>query len=90
MILSRLIHFLRSWQRYNRSVRELSLLDDRGLADLGIVRSEIPRSPGKLPKGHNFRLAGSLKTPASAGVFVFARTQSKAYRERWRANRFMS
>ncbi len=42
MILTQLIRFLRSWRRYNRSVRELSLLDDRGLADLGISRSEIP------------------------------------------------
>ena len=31
------------WKRYNASIRELSSLGDRELADLGISRSEIPR-----------------------------------------------
>ncbi|HET9902439.1 MAG TPA: DUF1127 domain-containing protein [Xanthobacteraceae bacterium] len=42
MILSQLIRFLRSWRRYNASVRELYRLSDRELADIGITRSEIP------------------------------------------------
>lgn len=35
-------HF-RRWQVYNRTVAELSQLDDRGLSDLAISRSDIRR-----------------------------------------------
>jgi uncharacterized protein YjiS (DUF1127 family) len=42
MILTHITRFLRSWRRYNASVRELSSLGDRELADIGISRSEIP------------------------------------------------
>ncbi len=42
MIISRLIRLVRSWWRYNESVRELARLNDRELADIGISRSEIP------------------------------------------------
>jgi len=42
MILTHIARFLRSWRRYNQSVRELSRLGDRELADIGINRSEIP------------------------------------------------
>jgi uncharacterized protein YjiS (DUF1127 family) len=42
MILSRFIRLLRTWWRYNESVRELARLNDRELADIGITRSEIP------------------------------------------------
>ncbi|MBX6424664.1 MAG: DUF1127 domain-containing protein [Variibacter sp.] len=42
MFLAQLIRFLRSWRRYNQSVRELSQLDDRALADIGLSRGEIP------------------------------------------------
>ena len=38
-----LIRFLQSWRRYNASLRELSQLNDRQLADIGITRSDIPR-----------------------------------------------
>jgi uncharacterized protein YjiS (DUF1127 family) len=38
-----ILRFLRSWRRYNASLRELSHLDDRALADIGISRSDIPR-----------------------------------------------
>ena len=31
------------WNRYNITKRELDLLTDRELADLGIMRSDIPR-----------------------------------------------
>jgi uncharacterized protein YjiS (DUF1127 family) len=42
MLLS-IFRFLRSWRRYNVSLRQLSHLDDRQLADIGISRSDIPR-----------------------------------------------
>lgn len=35
--------FLRSWRRYNHSMRELTRLGDRELADIGVSRSDIPR-----------------------------------------------
>ena len=37
------IRFLQIWRRYNTSVSELSRLDDRALADIGISRSDIYR-----------------------------------------------
>jgi uncharacterized protein YjiS (DUF1127 family) len=42
MLLS-ILSFLQSWKRYNASLRELSKLGDRELADIGISRSDIPR-----------------------------------------------
>jgi uncharacterized protein YjiS (DUF1127 family) len=42
MLLSNVIRLLRRWRRYDRSLRELSRLGDRELADIGINRSEIP------------------------------------------------
>ena len=42
MLLS-IFRFLRGWRRYNISLRQLSHLDDRQLADIGISRSDIPR-----------------------------------------------
>ena len=41
MFLARLIRLFRMWHSYDRSVRELSRLNDRELADIGISRSEI-------------------------------------------------
>jgi uncharacterized protein YjiS (DUF1127 family) len=38
-----LVRFLHQWRRYNQSLRELSRLGDRELADIGISRSDIPR-----------------------------------------------
>ena len=35
--------FLRQWRAYDASLRELSRLGDRELADIGISRSEIAR-----------------------------------------------
>jgi uncharacterized protein YjiS (DUF1127 family) len=35
--------YLRSWQRYKRSMRELARLNDRELADIGVSRSDIQR-----------------------------------------------
>jgi uncharacterized protein YjiS (DUF1127 family) len=42
-MLSHLIHWFRAWRRYESSLRELSRLGDRELADIGVVRSDIPR-----------------------------------------------
>jgi uncharacterized protein YjiS (DUF1127 family) len=42
MLLS-ILGFIQSWKRYNASLRELSQLGDRELADIGISRSDIPR-----------------------------------------------
>ncbi len=42
-MLSHLIRLLRSWRRYEASLRELSRLGDRELADIGLTRSDIPR-----------------------------------------------
>jgi uncharacterized protein YjiS (DUF1127 family) len=41
--MSHLLHLFRAWRRYETSLRELSRLGDRELADIGVVRSEIPR-----------------------------------------------
>ena len=41
MFISRFIRLVRSWWRYNESVRELARLSDRELADIGVSRSEI-------------------------------------------------
>jgi uncharacterized protein YjiS (DUF1127 family) len=42
MFLAKVIQLYRSWRGYERSIRELSRLDDRELADIGISRAEIP------------------------------------------------
>ncbi len=43
MLLS-IIRFVQRWRQYNESLRELSRLSDRELADIGISRSEIART----------------------------------------------
>ena len=42
-MLLAIVRFLRSWRQYNASLRELSQLGDRELADIGITRGDIPR-----------------------------------------------
>ena len=42
MLISRFIRLVRTWWRYNESMRELARLSDRELADIGVTRSEIP------------------------------------------------
>ena len=42
-MLLAIIRFLQTWKRYGAAVRELSNLNDRELADIGITRSDIPR-----------------------------------------------
>jgi uncharacterized protein YjiS (DUF1127 family) len=43
MLISRVVRLVRAWRRYNQSVRELTRLNDRELADIGVSRSEIGR-----------------------------------------------
>jgi uncharacterized protein YjiS (DUF1127 family) len=43
MFVSKLIGLLHAWWRYDESVRELSRLSDRELADIGVNRSDIAR-----------------------------------------------
>ena len=38
-----IVRFIQSWKNYNSALRELSVLTDRELADVGISRSDIPR-----------------------------------------------
>lgn len=42
-----LVRFIQEWKRYNRNVRELSRLDSRELADIGLNRSEIQQAAWK-------------------------------------------
>jgi uncharacterized protein YjiS (DUF1127 family) len=35
-------HRIDEWRKYQRAYQELLSLDDRGLADIGITRGEIP------------------------------------------------
>ena len=42
-MLLHIIRFIQMWKRYDASLRELSMLGDRELADIGISRSDIPR-----------------------------------------------
>ena len=37
-----MLNFIAQWRREREAVRELSRLSDRELADLGVVRSDIP------------------------------------------------
>jgi uncharacterized protein YjiS (DUF1127 family) len=41
--MNSVFRYLRTWRRYNQSVRELTRLGDRELADIGISRSDITR-----------------------------------------------
>jgi uncharacterized protein YjiS (DUF1127 family) len=43
MFIANVLGLLRSWRRYNTSLRELNQLGDRELQDIGISRSDIPR-----------------------------------------------
>ena len=38
-----IVRFVQSWKDYNSTLRELSQLSDRELADVGISRSDIAR-----------------------------------------------
>ena len=42
-LFSNLVRMVRVWRNYDKSLRELSRLGDRELADIGISRSDIQR-----------------------------------------------
>jgi uncharacterized protein YjiS (DUF1127 family) len=42
-MLAYFVSLFRAWQRYDASLRELSLLHDRELADIGLVRADVSR-----------------------------------------------
>lgn len=42
-VFSNLVRLVRTWRSYDKSLRELSRLGDRELADIGISRSDIQR-----------------------------------------------
>ena len=43
MFLAHFFRFLRQWKAYGNSLQELSRLGDRELADIGNIRTDIPR-----------------------------------------------
>jgi uncharacterized protein YjiS (DUF1127 family) len=43
IMFASIVRFIRQWRRYNISIRELSRLGDRELADIGVSRSDIAR-----------------------------------------------
>ncbi|NVO13769.1 MAG: DUF1127 domain-containing protein [Rhodoplanes sp.] len=42
-LVSSLVRMVRVWRKYNESLRELSRLGDRELADIGILRADIQK-----------------------------------------------
>jgi uncharacterized protein YjiS (DUF1127 family) len=42
-MLTSFIRYVQTWRQYGDAIRELSSLNDRELADLGITRSDIPQ-----------------------------------------------
>jgi uncharacterized protein YjiS (DUF1127 family) len=44
------LRYLHAWRQYGVTVRELSGLSDRELADLGITRSDIPHVAWEQPR----------------------------------------
>jgi uncharacterized protein YjiS (DUF1127 family) len=52
MIISILLAKMRRQHREAKAIRQLSELDDRTLADLGIIRSQIPAAVAGLPREH--------------------------------------
>ena len=54
-LLSKAVHALGEqygeWRRRQQALAELSALDDRSLADIGISRSDIPYVLGRTPVG---------------------------------------
>lgn len=44
MFLSAILSGLRHWLRYRETVRQLSVLTDRELSDIGLSRGDIPQA----------------------------------------------
>ena len=43
MLIPNIFRFVRQWRAYDASLRELSRLDERQLADIGLNRGDIVR-----------------------------------------------
>ncbi len=43
IMLLALVRYIQAWRNYYRNLAELSQLNDRDLADIGLSRSDIPR-----------------------------------------------
>src|SRR4029077_19765703 len=65
------IRFLHAWKRYGSAVQELSSLNDRELADIGITRSDIPRLAWEHAKAESYRTSAPNPAPASCGRWLF-------------------
>jgi uncharacterized protein YjiS (DUF1127 family) len=51
MSIRNLLRLVRNWKRYDSNMRELALLSDRELADIGISRSDIQRVASQHARG---------------------------------------
>ena len=80
MLISRFVRLLRSWWRYNESVRELARLNDRELADIGISRSEITTIAWDNARATDATAIRMPKTPASSGRFRLSAGRSVSVR----------
>jgi uncharacterized protein YjiS (DUF1127 family) len=70
-MLFEIFDFLRAWRRYNASLKELSQLGDRELADIGISRSDIPRVAWDTANRYGVPPRHPMKAPAPCGRFRF-------------------
>ena len=64
--IGRVIEDIRDWQRYRSAVRELSLLDDARLKDIGIVRGEIRTVVRQAMQARKARLASRSEAMETA------------------------
>jgi len=67
-MLLAIIRYLHSWKRYGSAVQELSQLNDRELADIGINRGDIPRIAWE-HAGQSARMAQLAVGPQPGAVF---------------------
>jgi uncharacterized protein YjiS (DUF1127 family) len=67
MLLGHFIRMLRTWRRYDACVRELSRLDDRELADIGLTRSQISWVAFRTARDLGWREAATSISRGDAG-----------------------